>query len=140
MYPQGEQPEALWIFTVLRYVGNLVFGLIGFAASIAWLIHIVIYVLIKPPLSQFLNQAFVKLDDAWGECEYALAWGEILSLGVFFIIPIGLFPKEFYGGLCPVPNRLVGSSFGASQGGYMVRSECLKTKTLGILRSLCFCA
>ncbi|GAQ82999.1 LMBR1 domain-containing protein 1 [Klebsormidium nitens] len=66
MYPQGEQPEALWIFTVLRYFGNLFFGLIGIVASIAWIIHIIIYVLIKPPLSQFLNQAFVKLDEAWG--------------------------------------------------------------------------
>lgn len=67
VYPQGEQPEALWIITVLRYVGNLLFGLIGLAASVAWIVHIIIYVLIKPPVSQFLNQAFVKLDHAWGE-------------------------------------------------------------------------
>lgn len=38
--------------------------------SIAWIAHIVIYLLIDPPLSSFLNEVFVKLDDIWGTTEY----------------------------------------------------------------------
>lgn len=34
--------------------------------SIAWVAHIVIYLLIDPPLSSFLNEIFVKLDGVWG--------------------------------------------------------------------------
>lgn len=32
----------------------------------AWIVHIVIYLLISPPLSPFLNIVFIKLDDVWG--------------------------------------------------------------------------
>lgn len=38
--------------------------------SVAWIAHIVIYLLIDPPLSPFLNWVFIKLDDVWGTCFY----------------------------------------------------------------------
>ncbi|KAL6861591.1 hypothetical protein ACP4OV_017291 [Aristida adscensionis] len=66
MYPQGEQAEATWAFTVLGYIGKLIFGVIGLIVSIAWVAHIVIYLLIDPPLSSFLNEVFIKLDGVWG--------------------------------------------------------------------------
>lgn len=34
--------------------------------SVAWIAHIIIYLLIDPPLSSFLNEVFIKLDDVWG--------------------------------------------------------------------------
>jgi LMBR1 domain-containing protein 1 len=34
--------------------------------SVAWVAHIVIYLLISPPLSPFLNEVFIKLDNIWG--------------------------------------------------------------------------
>jgi hypothetical protein len=34
--------------------------------SIAWVVHIVLYLLIDPPLSPFLNEVFIKLDSVWG--------------------------------------------------------------------------
>lgn len=34
--------------------------------SVAWVAHIIIYLLIDPPLSPFLNEVFIKLDDIWG--------------------------------------------------------------------------
>lgn len=37
--------------------------------SVAWVAHIVIYLLIDPPLSAFLNEIFIKLDDVWGKLE-----------------------------------------------------------------------
>lgn len=66
MYPQGEQAEATWALTVLGYIGKLLFGAVGLIISIAWVAHIVIYLLIDPPLSSFLNEIFVKLDGVWG--------------------------------------------------------------------------
>ena len=38
----------------------------------AWVAHIVIYLLINPPLSPFLNEVFIKLDSLWGNLDYIL--------------------------------------------------------------------
>ncbi|KAK8958321.1 LIMR family protein [Platanthera guangdongensis] len=66
IYPQGERAETAWAMTVLGYVGKLVLGVVGLIVSLAWVAHIVIYLLIDPPLSPFLNEVFIKLDDLWG--------------------------------------------------------------------------
>ncbi|KZV50640.1 LIMR family protein [Dorcoceras hygrometricum] len=66
MYPQGEKAEASWALTVLGYLAKLVLGVLGLIVSVAWVAHIVIYLLIDPPLSPFLNEVFIKLDDVWG--------------------------------------------------------------------------
>ncbi|KAG9134137.1 hypothetical protein Leryth_004832 [Lithospermum erythrorhizon] len=66
MYPQGEKAEATWAMTVLGYLAKLVLGILGLIVSVAWIVHIIIYLLIDPPLSPFLNEVFIKLDNAWG--------------------------------------------------------------------------
>ncbi|XP_010262857.1 PREDICTED: LIMR family protein At5g01460 [Nelumbo nucifera] len=66
MYPHGEQAETTWALTVLGYLAKLVLGILGLIVSVAWVAHIVIYLLIDPPLSSFLNEIFIKLDDIWG--------------------------------------------------------------------------
>ncbi|KAL8526666.1 hypothetical protein ACS0TY_015753 [Phlomoides rotata] len=66
MYPQGEKAEATWAMTVLGYLAKLILGVLGLIVSVAWIAHIVIYLLIDPPLSAFLNEIFIKLDDIWG--------------------------------------------------------------------------
>ncbi|XAR68818.1 hypothetical protein NMG60_11000190 [Bertholletia excelsa] len=66
MYPQGEQAETAWAMTVIGYMIKLVLGIIGLIVSVLWIIHIVIYLFMKPPLSPFLNEVFIKLDDVWG--------------------------------------------------------------------------
>ncbi|XP_042050095.1 LIMR family protein At3g08930-like isoform X3 [Salvia splendens] len=66
MYPQGEQAEATWALTILGYLAKLVLGVLGLIVSVAWVAHIIIYLLIDPPLSAFLNEVFIKLDDIWG--------------------------------------------------------------------------
>ncbi|CAI9756578.1 unnamed protein product [Fraxinus pennsylvanica] len=80
MYPQGEKAEASWAMSVLGYLAKLVLGVLGdvlvtfvclmvlllLIVSVAWIAHIVIYLLIDPPISAFLNEIFIKLDDVWG--------------------------------------------------------------------------
>jgi hypothetical protein len=39
---------------------------------VAWIAHIIIYLLIDPPLSPFLNEVFIKLDDIWGMLEIGM--------------------------------------------------------------------
>lgn len=65
-FPQGEEAELSWAFTMLLYVGKLVGGIIGLFLSIAWILHIILYMLVQPPATTFLNQVFIKLDNAWG--------------------------------------------------------------------------
>ncbi|KAJ4977866.1 hypothetical protein NE237_008646 [Protea cynaroides] len=66
MYPQGEKAETAWALTVLGYLAKFVLGIIGLIVSVAWVAHIVIYLLINPPLSPFLNEVFIQLDNVWG--------------------------------------------------------------------------
>ncbi|ESW05891.1 hypothetical protein PHAVU_010G001200 [Phaseolus vulgaris] len=66
MYPQGEKAETTWALTVLGYLAKLVLGVLGLIVSVAWVAHIIIYLLVDPPLSPFLNVVFIKLDDIWG--------------------------------------------------------------------------
>ncbi|KAG6744240.1 hypothetical protein POTOM_052954 [Populus tomentosa] len=66
VYPQGEKAETSWALTVLGYLAKLVLGILGLIVSVAWVAHIIIYLLIDPPLSPFLNEVFIKLDDIWG--------------------------------------------------------------------------
>ncbi|CAL0302620.1 unnamed protein product [Lupinus luteus] len=66
MYPQGEKAETSWAITVIGYMAKLVLGILGLIVSVAWVAHIIIYLLIDPPLSPFLNEVFVKLDSVWG--------------------------------------------------------------------------
>ncbi|KAJ4898288.1 LIMR family protein [Raphanus sativus] len=65
-YPQGEKAETAWAFTVLGYLAKFILGIIGLIVSVAWIAHIIIYLLVDPPLSPFLNEVFIKLDDVWG--------------------------------------------------------------------------
>ncbi|XP_019084407.1 PREDICTED: LIMR family protein At5g01460-like [Camelina sativa] len=66
MYPQGEKAETAWAFTVLGYLAKFILGILGLIVSVAWIAHIIIYLLVDPPLSPFLNEVFIKLDDVWG--------------------------------------------------------------------------
>ncbi|CAO2820104.1 unnamed protein product [Amaranthus hypochondriacus] len=66
MYPQGEKAETAWAMTVLGYLAKIILGILGLIVSVAWIAHIVIYLIVRPPLSPFLNFVFIKLDDVWG--------------------------------------------------------------------------
>ncbi|KAL2557900.1 LIMR family protein [Forsythia ovata] len=55
-------------------------NLIRLIVSVAWVAHIVIYLLIDPALSPFLNEVFIKLDDIW-----VIAGAMILGLKLVFI-------------------------------------------------------
>ena len=49
----------MWIITTLLYWLKLPMGVIGIAVTVTWVLQIVLYVLASPPLSPFLNNAFI---------------------------------------------------------------------------------
>ncbi|WVZ17755.1 hypothetical protein V8G54_010737, partial [Vigna mungo] len=65
-HSQYIKAEATWALTVLGYLAKLVLGNLGLIVSVAWVGHIIIYLLVDPPISPFLNEVFIKLDDIWG--------------------------------------------------------------------------
>ncbi|EFJ22425.1 hypothetical protein SELMODRAFT_416718 [Selaginella moellendorffii] len=65
-FPQGEKADTSWALTVLFYLAKLVFGILGLALSVIWLLHIIVFMLVNPPAFPFLNQVFIQLDSAWG--------------------------------------------------------------------------
>ncbi|KAJ8448334.1 hypothetical protein Cgig2_021962 [Carnegiea gigantea] len=75
-----EKAETAWALTVLGYLAKLILGILGLIVSVAWIAHIVIYLIIRPPLSPFLNFVFTKLDSVWGEFAYAQITFIILRL------------------------------------------------------------
>jgi LMBR1 domain-containing protein 1 len=66
---------------VLSFWASLVVGIIFAAVAVSWIIHIVVYILISPPLSPFLNTMFSALDDV-----FRLFGVVAFSLWCFFLI------------------------------------------------------
>ena len=52
----------MWAMTVLGFWLKLAMGVVGAFLSLCWLLQIVLYVFLYPPISPFLNTIFVKLD------------------------------------------------------------------------------
>ncbi|WVZ06727.1 hypothetical protein V8G54_020073 [Vigna mungo] len=79
MYPQGEKAEATWALTVLGYLAKLFLEILSgnrhpfdggseyrLIVCVSWVGHIIICLLVDPPLCPFLNEVFIKLVDIWG--------------------------------------------------------------------------
>lgn len=62
---KGEDGETRWVLYQLGFYVKLILGILGIITSVVWITHIVIYMLIDPPLSPFLNDLFIKLDDVF---------------------------------------------------------------------------
>lgn len=65
-YPQGDDPGLSWAMTVIGYYVSLVAGIASVALTGCWLIHLVVYCFVSPPLSPLLNQMFIDLDSVFG--------------------------------------------------------------------------
>jgi len=65
VFPQGETRESMWMLSVLGYWLQLFLGIVCSGLSVLWVVHIVLYILIKPPPSTFLNAFFQYLDKVW---------------------------------------------------------------------------
>lgn len=64
-YPQGEDPSAIWIATVVGYYLQLAVGILGTSTSLLWVVHLVLYLFTDQPLHPFLNDMLIKLDRAF---------------------------------------------------------------------------
>eukprot|EP00803_Ostreobium_quekettii_P000895 evm.model.scf_53EXC.5 EVM.evm.TU.scf_53EXC.5 scf_53EXC:48199-49798(+) len=62
---------------------RLLLGVVGAAVSIAWVLHIVLYMLVRPPATPFLNDLFVELDSA-----FPLIGVAAFSLFCFYMIAV----------------------------------------------------
>lgn len=65
-YPQGENPDYKWVAIVIMYILKLVGGILAAALSVVLVVHIILYMLITPPVSPLLNTVFIDLDSAFG--------------------------------------------------------------------------
>ncbi|CAK9215984.1 unnamed protein product [Sphagnum troendelagicum] len=109
VFPQGEKADTSWALTVISYLTCLFFGIVGIVISVVWLVHIIIFMLVTPPIKPFLNDFFIRLDKAWGLlgtvgfgvfCLYlllAVISGEV-HLGLNFLF-IQLHPMKWNGTL-----------------------------------------
>lgn len=65
VYPQSEDPDYKWVLTVMGFWLKLFGGLLGLALSICWVLQIILYILIDPPVTPLLNDMFIKANDAF---------------------------------------------------------------------------
>lgn len=92
-YPQGTDPDALWVVTVVGYWIRGALGVICTCLGICFFIHIVVYMLSDPPISVFLNLVFSKLDKAFpllGTTAFGLFCFYLISASVHGALKIGL--------------------------------------------------
>jgi LMBR1-like membrane protein len=78
---QGEDRDHKWVIYVLSFWASLFMGIIFALVALSWIVHIIVYILVKPPLTPFLNTMFAKLDDA-----FRLFGVAFFALWCFFLI------------------------------------------------------
>jgi LMBR1 domain-containing protein 1 len=66
VYPQSEDAELSWAMTVIGYFLNFFGGVLAACISGTWLVHILIYMFLDPPLDPLLNTMFTKMDAVFG--------------------------------------------------------------------------
>lgn len=62
---KGDDADTKWVIYQLKFIGKLILGILGIIVSTLWIVHIILYLLLDPPVSPFLNEVFVKLDDVF---------------------------------------------------------------------------
>lgn len=65
VYPQSEDPDYKWAMTVMGFYLKFVLGIIGLGVSITWVLQVILYILIDPPVTPFLNTAFIEANDVF---------------------------------------------------------------------------
>lgn len=65
VFPQGEDGDARWVLFVLGYYVMGFMGVVGILVSLAWIVHICLYMLPPVPVHPLLNDLFVTLDGAF---------------------------------------------------------------------------
>ena len=66
VYPQSEDAELSWALTVLGYFANFLGGILSVGLSGTWLVHILVYMFLDPPLDPLLNTMFIQMDSVFG--------------------------------------------------------------------------
>jgi len=66
VFPQGENAEISWAVTVIGYFMNFAGGIIAAGLSAMWLLHILLYMFLDPPLTPLLNTMFIQMDEVFG--------------------------------------------------------------------------
>jgi len=80
VYPQGEDPQASWVLTVMGYWLKLLAGCVTLALTVCWILQVILYVLIDPPVSPFLNDAFIGANEV-----FALFGTILFGIFVFYL-------------------------------------------------------
>ncbi len=62
---QSTDPDYAWAVTVIIFYLKLLFGVVGVGLSICWLLQILLYIFVYPPVTPFLNTLFTDLDNAF---------------------------------------------------------------------------
>lgn len=60
--PQGQDGEARWVMYQLGFILMGLLGVAGIFLSLAWIAHIIVYMLPPVPIYPMLNEVFLKLD------------------------------------------------------------------------------
>jgi LMBR1 domain-containing protein 1 len=62
---QGEDRDSSWVLYVLSFWASLFVGCLFVIVAISWIVHVVVYILVSPPLHPLLNSMFKALDEVF---------------------------------------------------------------------------
>lgn len=65
VYPQGEDPAYSWTVTIILQWVKLFLGIVSLVISILWVLQIILYVVVQPPATPFLNNMFVSANNVF---------------------------------------------------------------------------
>ena len=88
---QAEDPGYAWALTVLGFYLRALGGLVSAVLSVTWLVHVVLYMFVYPPISPFLNSLFIPLEGV-----FPLFGTVAFALVCFYLIGVQLPCKLFF--------------------------------------------
>lgn len=65
VYPQGEDPAYSWTVTIILQWIKLLIGITSLILSILWVLQVILYVVVQPPVTPFLNSVFVSANNVF---------------------------------------------------------------------------
>mmetsp|Transcript_21904 Transcript_21904/g.37447 ORF Transcript_21904/g.37447 Transcript_21904/m.37447 type:complete len:440 (-) Transcript_21904:1453-2772(-) len=85
VFPQGEDGDVRWVLFMLGFFVTGFFGVAGIVISLAWLVHIAVYMLPPLPIYPMLNNLLIVLDNAFSLLGVAAFAGLCLYLMIIAI-------------------------------------------------------
>jgi len=127
VFPQGEDPAYSWTVTVIMQWLKLLGGIVALGITVCWILQIILYILIDPPVTPLLNDLFLAANDVFP------LFGTVLFAIFVFYLQAAVIKGNFKFGL----NLLIFRVHPVKQGATMTSSFLFNVALILLASTAC---